>query len=110
MCPTVSPTVSPPAKESTTTPRDRLTKELALFFGLLFVGLVLLPIGIYQVGQSVFGDYGGSGYADFFGTLSRKVRSGDIVACFLVLSPYLGWQTLRLLHFGWRAIGRMAGS
>lgn len=99
--------MSPQENQSTTTPRDRLTKELALFFGLLFVGLVIMPIAIYQVGQSVFGDYGGNGYADFFGTLARKIRGGDAVAWFLVLSPYLGWQMLRLLHFGWRAIGRM---
>jgi len=91
--------------ESTT--RNRLTRELALFFGLLFVGLVLMPIAIYQVGQSIFGDYGGAGYSEFFSTLSNKIRVGDTVAWFLILSPYLAWQTLRLLHFGWRAIGRM---
>jgi len=82
------------------------SKEIALFTGLLFLGLAILPIMIYFVGQSVFGTYGGVGYADFFGTLGGKIRQGDIVAWFLVLSPYLGWQFLRLIIFAWRFIGR----
>lgn len=81
-------------------------KEAALFFGLLFCGFVLMPVGIYLVGQEVFGDYGGYGYADFFGTLSAKIRNGETVAWFLVLSPYLAWQTLRLTIFGWRSASR----
>jgi len=81
-------------------------KEAALFFGLLFFGFVLMPIAIYLVGEELFGDYGGYGYADFFGTLSTKVRSGGFVAWFLVLSPYLAWQTFRLTIFGWRRASR----
>ncbi len=61
-----------------------------------------MPIAIYLVGQDVFGAYGGAGYGDFFGTLSEKVRNGDIVAWFLILSPYLGWQCVRLSVFAWR--------
>jgi len=85
--------------------RQRATKELAYLTGFLFLGLVIVPIIIFQVGQAVFGAYGGAGYGDFFGTLSAKVRSGDSVAWFLILSPYLGWQCLRLLIFGWRMAG-----
>lgn len=95
---------------NTTTPppgiRQLATKEIALFTGLLFLGLVIMPILIYFVGQSVFGTYVGLGYGDFFGTLAGKVRSGDIVAWFLILSPYLGWQCLRLMVFAWRVSGR----
>ena len=72
-----------------------IVREAALLLGLLFVGLVILPIAIYFVGQLVFGEYGGSGYVHFFSELSGKVRSGDPAAWFLVLSPYLGWQALR---------------
>jgi hypothetical protein len=93
----------------TTTPpelRRLATKELAILAGLLFVGLVVMPIIIYWVGQSVFGDYGGVGFGDFFGTLSGKVRTGDMVAWILILSPYLGWQCLRLMIFAWRVLGR----
>ena len=84
-----------------------LKKEAALFAGLLFAGLVLLPICIWFVGKSVFGAYGGAGYWEFFGTLSGKIRSGDLVAWFLVLSPWLVWQSIRLMAFGWRAVGKM---
>ena len=82
--------------------RQKLTKEAALFVGLLFVGFVLMPLSIYLVGQNLFGAYGGQGYDDFFGTLSAKIRAGETVAWFFVLSPYLLWQTLRLTAFGWR--------
>lgn len=71
-------------------------REIALFLGLLFFGLVLLPIGIYVVGNEVFGDYGGNGFSGFFGAISSKIRNGEPVAWFLVLSPYLAWQIVRL--------------
>jgi hypothetical protein len=77
-------------------------RETALFLGLLFIGFVLMPFGIYLVGQEVFGDYSGHGYRDFFGTLSAKIRNGDAVAWFLVLSPYLVWQFVRLTALAWR--------
>lgn len=80
-------------------------KELGLFVVLLFVGFVLMPIAIFWVGQSLFGAYGGLGYGDFFGTLSEKIRGGDGVAWFLVLSPYLVWQCLRLTVLAWRYAG-----
>lgn len=83
-------------------PKQIALKEVALFLGLLFFGFVLMPVAIYVVGREIFGDYGGYGYADFFGTLSAKIRSGEGVAWFLVLSPYLAWQTLRLTVYGWR--------
>jgi hypothetical protein len=77
-------------------------RELALLLALLFFGLVLVPIAIFYVGQNVLGQFGGYGYADFFGTLSAKIRSGDLPAWFFVLSPYLVWQTLRLTLHAWR--------
>jgi len=95
----VNTTINPPGF------RQLASKEIALFTGLLFLGLAILPILVYFVGQSVFGPYGGVGYADFFSTLGDKIRQGNIVAWFLVLSPYLGWQCLRLMLFAWRFIG-----
>jgi len=82
--------------------RQRTTAEAALFFGLLFVGIVLVPIAIYWVGGTVFGKYGGYGYGEFFGSLSDKIRAGDRVSWFLVLSPYLAILTVRLTVWGWR--------
>jgi len=78
-------------------------RELALLLGLLFFGFVLVPIAIFYVGQNVLGQFGGHGYGDFFGTLSAKIRSGDSLALFFVLSPYLVWQTLRLTLHAWRS-------
>jgi len=86
--------------------RQRISKEIALFSGFVFVGLVILPSLIFAVGESVFGTYGGVGYFDFFATLSGKVRGGDHVAWFLISSPYLGWQCLRLMAYAWRISGR----
>ncbi|MCH7821714.1 MAG: hypothetical protein IIA07_06825 [Proteobacteria bacterium] len=79
-------------------------RETALFLGLLFFGLVLMPIAIYLVGQNIFGAYGGHGYGDFFGNLSAKIRAGELVAWFLVLAPYLAWQTLRVTILSWRYV------
>lgn len=86
--------------------KKRLTKEAALFLGLLFFGFVLMPIAIYLVGQDLFGAYGGNGYGDFFGSLSAKIRAGELVAWFLILSPYLVWQTLRATIIGWRYVSK----
>ena len=91
-----------------TNPLSRvLRKEATVFTGFLFFGLVLLPVLVWFVGKTVFGTYGGAGFAEFYGTLSGKIRSGDLVAWFLVLSPWLAWQVVRLALFGWRAAAKM---
>ena len=86
--------------------KQKILKETALFFGLLFIGFVIVPIAIYWVGPRVLGEFGGAGYADFFGNLSARIRSGDLAAWFFVLSPWLVWQILRLTAFAWRISGR----
>jgi hypothetical protein len=83
-----------------------LKKEFSIFVALLFFGFVLLPICIWFVGKAVFGAYGGAGYGEFFGSLSGKIRAGDMVAWFLVLSPWIVLQILRLAARGWRAAGK----
>ena len=87
-------------------PKNTVLRELAIFLGLLFAGLVLVPIAIYWIGPRVLGDFGGYGFADFFGSLSARLRGGEAAAWFLVLSPYLVIQVLRLTRFGWRASRR----
>ncbi len=82
--------------------KQRARREAGLFVGLLFVGIVIMPIAIYSVGAAIFGDYGGEGFGDFLGTLGVKIRSGDSVAWFLVLSPYLALLVMRLMVWGWR--------
>lgn len=78
-------------------------KEIALLVVLLFLGFVIMPIAIYWIGPHVLGDFGGYGYSDFFGGLSARIRGGDLVAWFFVLSPYLIWQVLRMTLFAFRA-------
>ena len=77
-------------------------KEAGLLIGFLFLGLIAMPVAVFVVGQNIFGEYGGHGYSQFYGDLSGRIRSGDAVSWFLVLSPYLGWQILRLMLLGWR--------
>lgn len=97
-----------PVTERQFSVRKAITREAALLLGFLLLGLVLLPVAIYIVGQAIFGDYGGGSYGHFYSDLSSRIRSGDGAAWFLVLSPYLGWQTLRLVALGWRSAGRRA--
>jgi len=90
--------------------RTTLTRELALLLSLLLIGLVLLPMAVFFVGGQVFGDYGPGGFSGFFNTLGGKLRQGDWVAWFLVLSPYFAWQAVRLTAFFWRRLGQRATS
>lgn len=87
--------------------KKRLTRETALFVGMLFAGFVLLPIAVWLVGDAMFGDYGGGGFSTFFGLLSGKVRDFDGVAWFLILAPYLGVSVLRAMAWGWRAAAKV---
>lgn len=87
--------------------RRRITRETALFVGLFFTGLILLPLAIWWVGGTLFGEYGGPGYQGFYSTLSAKIRDGDAVAWFLVLSPYLSIAVIRLAAWGWRRVGNL---
>ena len=81
-------------------------REAALFLVLLLLGLLLLPAAIYLVGQSVFGDYGGGGFGEFYAGIHRDIRSGNGVVWFLVLAPYLIWQVLRLTIGIFRYVSR----
>ncbi|MDJ0940630.1 MAG: hypothetical protein QNJ00_12795 [Woeseiaceae bacterium] len=94
------------AKERTL--KQILVREAVLFLWLLFAGLVVLPIAVWFVGDAVFGSYPGSGFGAFFGMLNAKIRAGDAVAWFLVLSPYLVISALRLMALGWRLSRRPA--
>lgn len=86
--------------------RQKLTREAALLIGLLFVGMLLLPVAVYLIGQRILGEFGGAGFSGFFGTLAAKLRSGDQVAWFLVLTPNLAVVVLRMMAWGWRATAR----
>ncbi len=79
-----------------TSRRSPLQREALLFAILGLAGLLLLPAAIYLVGQAVFGDYGGGSYFDFHGRLLGRLLAGEPSVLFLLLSPYLVWQALRL--------------
>ena len=84
-----------------------LKKEAAIFVAMLFLGLVILPLAIWFVGDVVFGDYGGTGYGDFFGNLTLRIVSGNLAAWFLVLSPWFTLQVIRLAFAGWRHASKL---
>jgi len=82
------------------------TRESVLFLWLLAAGLFLLPIAVYVVGRALFGEYGGTGFSAFYGMLHSELRSGALSVWFLILSPYLIWQLLRLTIRAFRLAGR----
>ena len=84
-----------------------LKREAAIFLAMLFFGLVILPVAIWYIGNVVFGDYGGAGYGDFFGNLTVRIVSGNLSAWFLVLSPWLTLQAVRLTLASWRFAGKL---
>lgn len=85
--------------------KDRVLKETAVLGTLLLAGLLLLPILIYFVGRSVFGEYGGAGFSDFYVRLHQDLRSGDEAALFLMLSPCILWLLLRSSLWLFRRLG-----
>lgn len=85
--------------------RDRIVREAAWFAGLLFVGLVILPISIFVVGRLIFGEYGGGGLGDFYAGLLGDFLRGELAVWFLLLSPYLLWQLGRLTFHSFRRGG-----
>ncbi len=82
--------------------RRPLLRELAFNAALVLAGVLLLPLGVYFVGQWVFGDYEGGAYGDFFAALTDRLQAGETSAWFLVLSPLLLVLLVRGLWWGWR--------
>jgi hypothetical protein len=76
--------------------KDRILKETAVLGSLILAGLLVLPMLVYFVGKSVFGEYGGAGFADFYVRLHQDLRHGEPAAVFLLLSPCILWLLLRL--------------
>tara|TARA_Y100000389_G_scaffold198646_1_gene235537 strand:+ start:6957 stop:7259 length:303 start_codon:yes stop_codon:yes gene_type:complete len=86
--------------------RQIANKETLLICVFLFVSLLVLPIVIYIVGESVFGSYAGNSFTDFFIGLIKKFFSGNYVTWLLIMSPYLGWQILRLSIYLWKSLNQ----
>lgn len=85
-------------------PLTRARKELVIAAVCLGLGFIVLPIGIYLVGSSVLGPYGGGPHiGSFFGDFFRNLLRGVGRTWFIVLSPYLAFWVLRLIFFRWGA-------
>ncbi|MBJ89823.1 MAG: hypothetical protein CMO98_08185 [Woeseia sp.] len=73
-----------------------MKKEITLFLISVLVGITVLPIAIYLVGDLVFGEYGEGGYSGFFIDILTDLLTGTGTIWFLTLSPYIVLQILRL--------------
>ena len=76
-----------------------------MFLVLAIIGIALLPLAVFFVGDAVFGSYGGDGFGEFFESLLGKLGRADRFAWLLVLSPYIVVQVLRMMAMGWRLAG-----
>jgi hypothetical protein len=77
-------------------------RELTIASALLGGALFVIPVGVYLVGQRLFGEYAGGGFL----ALAEKIW-GDFLTLrpatwVLVLTPYLTVQLLRALRRVWR--------
>ena len=79
-----------------------LRRESVTLLLLLFVGIFLLPLAIYLVGAEIFGEYISGGFGSFYRDIHSDLREGQPVVIFLLLSPYLVWQLLRLSFYVFR--------
>lgn len=77
-------------------PKNTLRREALLCLVCLLFGLLILPLLVFVVGQTIFGEFAGGGLGVFYTGIHSMLRSGNVVVWFLVLSPYLILQTLRL--------------
>ena len=81
-----------------------LRREVVVFLVMGLIGVLLLPLMIYLVGAEIFGAYSGNGFGDFYRDIHSNIRQGQPVVIFLVISPYLVWQLLRLSFYIFRAM------
>ena len=72
---------------------------------LVFAGLLLVPIAIFVVGSNIFGHYAGNGFGGFYSNIHGDLRDGKTVVVFLMFSPYIIWQLLRLTYHLFRRLG-----
>lgn len=66
-----------------------MLREVLIALGLLLLGLVVLPVTVFQLGGVLFGPYeaGSGGLGSFLDALFASLRQPDGAAWLLVLSP-----------------------
>jgi uncharacterized membrane protein YraQ (UPF0718 family) len=80
-----------------------LRKELAILAAMLVIGLLLLPIAVYVVGQNVVGEYGPNlDVLNLMTAIWAAVARFSVPAWLFIASPYLGVQLLRVAKSQWR--------
>ena len=85
----------------------RIRKELLILGSFLFIGIVLVPIATYVLGNAVFVDYQQyDGMGAFLRIFFGQLGSGHGPTWFIALSPFLVICCLRLAWLGVR--GRRA--
>ena len=83
--------------------RGTVKRELVLAGSLLGVGIFLLPVAVYLVGQTVVGEYpADGGVLALAANIWVEAVRGSPLALVLVLSPYGVVQFLRLSRRLWR--------
>ena len=83
--------------------RGTVKRELVLAGSLLGVGIFLLPVAVYLVGQTVVGEYpADGGVLALAADIWLDAVRGSPLALVLVLSPYGVVQFLRLSRRLWR--------
>lgn len=89
---------------------SRLKRELLFAVLGLALGLVLLPLLIYLVGQVILGTYSGGkqGFGSFYGDLIRDLAAPRFNSWVIVAGPYLMMLGLRLIFLRGSAPNRNA--
>ena len=83
--------------------RTNLQKELVIAGVLIGFAVLVLPLGVFWVGQGLIGQYApGAGMLDLAESIWWELMQLRIGAWILVLSPYLIVQIARLTRFAWR--------
>lgn len=77
-------------------------RELSIAAGLLAFGLVVMPFAIYVVGQSLLGEYAGSGALGLAESVWTDLFALQPLTWLLVLTPYAVVQLARLGRRVWR--------
>ncbi len=93
-----------PAVSTPSILKHPFTREFGLFLVFAAIGIALVPLAVFAVGDLVFGAYGGDGFGHFFESLLLKLARLDGFAWLLVLSPYVVLQIFRGMKMAWRSI------
>ena len=73
-----------------------IRREAILLTIMTLVGVLILPICVFLVGKFVFGEFAGAGFGEFYRDIHSDLRSGELHIVFLLFSPYIIWQLIRL--------------